>query len=393
MSYHIYKNQKKMRIGYTTGSSAAAAAWAASCALLLNKRPESVRLQTKAGPVFELAAEGLSVRDGRAECFVRKDSGDDPDVTDGVPVWVCVERITLEEYRAARGAFCMEEGGYRLLLDGGEGVGRVTGPGLEQRPGFAAINREPRRRIYESIGEICERAGYTGCLKAVVRIPAGEELSRKTFNGRLGIEGGLSILGTTGVVEPMSERALTATIEKELAYRAARGRSFLLVAPGNYGREYVRRELGLSLEEAVKCGNFIGDTIDLAVCMGLKGLLLAGDAGKLVKLAAGIFNTHSRTADGRMEVLAAHTGACGGGSALIRELLACKATGEAFRLLEEAGLREAVMSKVLKRIGAHLRRRAGDGMEIGAYLYTDGFGLLGHTEGAEALLEKIREER
>ena len=293
MEEYIVKDGKKLRLGYTTGSCAAAAAKAAAVMLLTGRRLETVALLTPKGIRLELEVREVETGPGYVSCAIAKDAGDDPDVTNGALIFARVSR--------------REEPG--IVIDGGPGVGRVTKPGLDQPVGAAAINSVPRRMIRENLEEVCALADWSGGLEAVISVPEGERLAKKTFNPRLGIAGGISILGTTGIVEPMSDGALVGTIRAELSQRRAAGDRYVLLTPGNYGSEFIRDGLGLDPALAVQTSNFIGDALDLCRELGFSGALLVGHVGKLVKLAGGMLNTHSRWGDCRMEILAAHAGA------------------------------------------------------------------------------------
>ena len=205
---------------------------------------------------------------------------------------------------------CMLQCGRRILpeivIDGGEGVGRVTRPGLSQKVGEAAINPVPRAMILREAEEAAVSHDYEGGLKVVISVPEGVEIGKKTFNTRLGITGGISILGTSGIVEPMSEKALVESIHVEMKQHFTQGEKYLLVTPGNYGADYLREHMTLPFERNIKCSNYVGETIDMAVDMGVKGILFVAHIGKFVKVAAGIMNTHSHSADARMEVLASN---------------------------------------------------------------------------------------
>ena len=199
MKSFITKDGKQLRRGFTTGSCAAAAAKAATAMLLGEKEINTVRLVTPKGTGLDLDITDILISDDSVSCAVVKDSGDDPDVTNGIKVYAAVERA-----------------GSGIEIDGGEGVGRVTRPGLDQPVGAAAINSTPRKMIAEAVREIAEKHNYSGGFKVTVSVPEGIEIAKKTFNGRLGIEGGISILGTTGIVEPMSDEAVVETIRTEL---------------------------------------------------------------------------------------------------------------------------------------------------------------------------------
>ena len=382
---YIYKNQKKLRWGYTTGTCAAAA----SLMLLQGRRMEQVSLTTPKGVRLDLEVEEMDTGENRVSCGVRKDAGDDPDVTDGLMVYSQVRLPDADsvDVSGAGGDYVYEKDGLRLNLSGGVGVGRVTQCGLSCEVGKAAINPVPRQMIFEQVAGVCRESGFKGVLSIEIRVPGAFKVADKTFNSRLGIQGGISILGTSGMVEPMSETALLDTIRLELRQRIRKGEKNLLVTPGNYGENFVGNVLGLGLGQAVKCSNFIGSTIDMAVEEGAESILLIGHGGKLIKLAAGIMNTHSSWADGRMEILAAHGAACGAKRELVEQILEAVTVDEGLRLLEtEDGLREQVMKRVMGRLEQHMKRRAGERLRAEAIVFTNERGILGATTGADDLL-------
>ena len=370
----VWVEQKKMRTGYTTGSCAAAAAKAAVCMLLSGEVIQQVRLMTPKGVELDLEVEQIERRQHGVRCAVRKDSGDDPDVTNGIYVYAEVRKEP-------------EPG---IYLDGGEGIGRITKKGLEQPVGAAAINRVPRQMIREAVKEECVRARYDGGLSVMISIPEGRKIAERTFNPRLGIEGGISVLGTSGIVEPMSEKALTDTIFLELKMLKENGIDRCCVVPGNYGRDFLAEQLGVDTDQAVKCSNYIGETIDAAVNLEMRSLLLIGHIGKLIKVAAGVMNTHSRQADCRMEVLAAYAAAEGASAECVQAILSCITTMEALELLKEKGILSGVMERVMERIEFHLCHRAGGSLQVEAIVFSTEDGILGKTKRAEALLKEIR---
>ena len=370
----VWVEQKKMRTGYTTGSCAAAAAKAAVCMLLSGEVIQQVRLMTPKGVELDLEVEQIERRQHGVRCAVRKDSGDDPDVTNGIYVYAEVRKEP-------------EPG---IYLDGGEGIGRITKKGLEQPVGAAAINRVPRQMILEAVKEQSIRYGYQGGLSVIISAPEGKKLAAKTFNPRLGIENGISILGTSGIVEPMSEKALTDTIFLEMKMLKENGIDRCCVVPGNYGRDFLAEQLGVDTDQAVKCSNYIGETIDAAVNLEMRSLLLIGHIGKLIKLAAGVMNTHSRQADCRMEVLAAYAAAEGASAECVQAILSCITTTEALELLKEKGILSGVMERVMERIEFHLCHRAGGSIQVEAIVFSTEDGILGKTKRAEALLKEIR---
>ena len=244
--------------------------------------------------------------------------------------------------------------------------------------------------IQKEVEEACKAAGYQGGIHVEISIPEGERLAEKTFNPRLGIAGGLSILGTSGIVEPMSEQALIDTIRLEMQVKLAGHAEYLLVTPGNYGLDFLNDTYGIESKDVVKCSNYIGQTLDMAAELGCKGILLVGHIGKLIKVAGGIMNTHSKWADCRMELLAAAALRCGMPGEKVCELLECVTTDDALGKCSKAE-REAVMGQVMDRIETSLIYRAGREMTVGAITFSNVHGILGMTEKAEELLGKCKE--
>lgn len=373
MEAYIEKDGKKLRFGYTTGSCATAAAKAAAWMLLTGTRKEQISLITPKGIDLTLEVLDAVVTPEKASCAIRKDSGDDPDVTNGTLVYAEVTR-------------CTEPG---IAIDGGFGVGRVTRKGLDQPVGSAAINSVPRKMIRENLEEVLALTDAQCGLSVVISVPEGKMLAAKTFNPRLGIEGGISILGTTGIVEPMSEKALIDTIRVELKQRRANGCDYVLLTPGNYGCDFVRAGLSLNPEQAVQVSNFIGQSLDICRELGFRGALLVGHIGKLVKIGGGMMNTHSKYGDCRMEILAAHAGVAGLEAKKIEEILGCVACDDALRILKDAGCDEKTLTGLTKRILFHLCHRVGEEMEIGTILFSKEYGLLAQSDNAMELIGKI----
>lgn len=393
MEEYVIKNQKKLRLGITTGTCSAAAAQAAAMQLLLGVENHAVTLRTPKGMTVSVPVYLLESDSRKASYKVVKDSGDDPDVTNGTDVCVTVEYVKQRVREQTDGsqdrscAFTSESFPY-LTLDGGIGIGRVMKEGLEQAVGQAAINRVPRQMIFAAVADVCEKANVCEPLHITVWMPEGETLAKRTFNPKLGIEGGLSVLGTSGILEPMSEQAIVATIETEIRQLHAVGEEKVLVTPGNYGQAYASEYLGLDLAKSVKSSNYIGDTIDLAISYGMKDFLLVGNIGKLVKLAAGIFNTHSKVADGRGEIFAVHAAMAGAEAKVVQEIYDCINTDRMLDVVEREGLREAVMQSILAAIEKHVAGRIGDAMRFGVIVFSEKYGYLGQTSDAERELNK-----
>lgn len=388
MEKYIMKNQKKLRRGITTGTCAAAAAEAAMSLLLLNIHKNTIAVYTPKGVTVSVPVILSLETDDKTEFMVMKDSGDDPDVTNHAEIYVSVEKISKDVIFET--SVFRDERYPNLFLDGGIGIGRVTKDGLEQEKGQAAINVVPRNMIFQAAGNIYNLAECSERILITIRVPKGEELAKKTFNPRLGIEGGISILGTSGILEPMSEKAIIDTIETEIRQFHRQGGRNLLLTPGNYGQGYASEYLHLNLAHSIKCSNYIGDALDLAVAYEMEKFLLIGNIGKLVKLAAGIMNTHSRIADGRCEIFAAHTVLCGGHRDTVERIMDCINTEEMLKILEECGLRQAVMESICEKIQEHMEHRAGEQIQFGVILFSEKYGYLGETIGVKDIIDDYR---
>lgn len=351
--------------------------------LLTGKEKREIVIRTPKGIPWRAKICDTERQERAVSCAVKKDGGDDPDVTTGFYIRAKVFFSELSKE---------QDGGLRIFIDGGEGVGRVTRPGLDQPVGNAAINHVPREMIGREVKEVCEAADFNGVLMVEISVPGGGALAAKTFNPRLGIEGGISILGTTGIVEPMSEKALLDTILTELKQHRAFGKTCIAVSPGNYGLEFMKRAYGYDLDRSVKCGNFIGNTIDMAADCGFTQLLLTGHIGKLIKVSGGIMNTHSREGDCRMELLCAAALLEGVEAEMARRILGCAATEAGLHLLKETGRLPAVMDRIMDKICFYLQKRAAGKMQTECILYSNEYGELAASTGAQPLLKRIKEE-
>ena len=247
-----------------------------------------------------------------------------------------------------------------------------------------------KEMIEEQLKTAASDYSYDGGLKAVISVPMGIQIAKKTFNPRLGIEGGISILGTTGIVEPMSEQALIDTISVELDVRKAQNEEFIIVTPGNYGQDFLRDNLCIAVDKCVKCSNFIGDTIDMCIEKGFKSMLLVGHIGKLSKLGCTIYNTHSRYADGRMEAFALCAALCGAEREVLENILGCITTDAALKILKKEGIFDETIKMLEKRIDRSLKLRAKGSIEIGMITFSEEYGILCKTENADNMLEKLK---
>ena len=371
--YYVIRGNKKMRFGYTTGSCAAAACKGAAEMLLSGQKLETVTLMTPKGILLTLELKDIRIEPDKVVCAIQKDAGDDPDTTNGIMVYASVQKTN-------------ESG---IVVDGGIGVGRVTKAGLSQKIGEAAINPVPKAMILREAAEAAEKYDYEGGLKIIISVPEGVEIGKKTFNPRLGIVGGISILGTSGIVEPMSEAALVQSIHVEMKQHFLQGEEYILVTPGNYGADYLKKHMDLPYEKNIKCSNYVGETIDMAVDMGVKGILFIAHIGKFVKVAAGIMNTHSHSADGRMEVLASNAIRAGAPLECAKEILDASTTDEALEILARYQVTQGTMKEILERIQFYLNHRSYEQILLGAVIFNNTCGYLGQTADAAELIEKI----
>lgn len=388
----VYKDKKMLRRGYTTGTCAALAAQGAVSFLVSGIWPETAELMTPAGQMVRVPLMEKKAGNGAASCAVKKDAGDDPDVTDGLLIFAQA-RFLPENAGNAReadhGTGTASARERRVIIDGGEGVGRVTKAGLDQPVGAAAINSVPRRMIEAAVTEVLEEAGLDRPVEILIFVPGGEKTAEKTFNPVLGITGGISILGTSGIVEPMSEEALIETIRAHMQVLRSEGRRFAAAVPGNMGERflwsYLERE-GIGKIPAVVCSNFVGRTLDMAGELGFSGFLLAGHLGKLVKLGCGIMNTHSKEGDGRMETLVACALRAGAGTGTLKRIQEANTTEQALEELKAAGILKETMGALLEHMDWYMRRRVPEILETGILVFDAAGTLLGATENARDLL-------
>ncbi len=314
----VWHNGKALRKGYTTGSCATAAAKVAALMVLRQHIIHQVSIVTPSGVTLNLNVESPHIEGQQAIAAIRKDGGDDVDATHGMLIFA---RVTLTD-----------DG--QIVLRGGEGVGTVTRKGIGLAVGEAAINRTPRQTIEAAVREVI---GPSRGAQVEIFAPEGEERAKKTYNGRLGILGGISIIGTTGIVTPMSEESWKRSLAMELELKRAAGMERVILVPGNHGERFVREQLGVSGELVVTMSNFVGYMIEEAVRLGYRQIVLVGHPGKLVKIAAGIFHTHSHIADARMETLVAHLALLGAPHDLLLKVSDCDTTEAAMEHIDAAG--------------------------------------------------------
>lgn len=386
--------KQELRSGFTTGTCAAAAAKAAAVMLLTGSELKHMELMMPKGRSADLPLFHVVLKQGKASCAVKKDAGDDPDVTHQAMVFASVEYFDEKEEGQVLKSYCWDDEKEKrpLFLTAGEGIGWVTKPGLSCPVGMPAINPVPRTMIFGGVEEARREAGFDGSFLITIWMPEGRKLAEKTFNPRLGIEGGLSILGTTGIVKPMSEEALTATIRLELHMKAVEGRKQVILIPGNYGEAFIQETLGLSVKDGVVCSNFIGEALKGAGEEGFEQILFAGHVGKLIKTAGGVSNTHSKYGDRRMEILwdcTAPFSAAGAG--LKDKILTANTMEEAAGILKNEGILEPVMEEVADRIQRYMTLWSG-GIRVEVVTFSTMYGILGMSQGAMELIRLFSRE-
>ncbi len=369
MDRFIEKNGKKLRYGFTTGTSAAAAAKAAAFMLSNDVQIDSIEIDTPKGWILEIPIIEVERTADYVKCCVVKDAGDDPDVTHGMKFYAKVS--WADEYK----------------LMGGIGIGKVTKPGMQVPIGDPAINPVPRKMIYEGVHSVIPK-DKTVCVE--ISAPKGVERCKRTFNPKLGIIGGISIIGTSGIVEPMSEDALKDTMKVELRVLLASGHSDVIFSPGNFGRDFAKAN-GLNSEMLVKTSNFIGFMMDEAEKQGVKKILWVGHLGKMVKVAGGIFQTHSSYSDGRMEVLTANLALMDAPLRLCEKVMASNTTDEAVEYIREFGYDE-VFNILANKVSQRCKFRAGNNIDVATVLFTKTHGFLGQCSLAESMKERFKVE-
>ena len=350
-----------LRKGYTTGSCAQGAAKAATLALLGRRSVDKVELETPSGIKILLPIIDTELGDHYARCGVVKDSGDDPDVTHGAKIYATVR-------------FSDTPG---VTIRGGKGVGIVTKPGLAVPVGEHAINPTPREMILREVsGLLSDDQG----VEVTITVPEGEVLAEKTFNPRLGIKGGISIIGTTGIVEPKSINAYKTSLSLLLEVLRAQQLETVTLVLGYVGERFCKNVLHLPEESVIKIGDHVGYMLDQCGEKGFKEVLLVGHIGKLVKVASGQFNTHFRFGDRRIETMVDHARRCGAGQEIIEALLRETTAEATIDLLREYGMMN-VFDSIAREVALRVKHRVGEKFRIRCILLSlKGDILAGHGE-------------
>lgn len=299
------KSGQKLRTGFTTGTCATAAAKAALVSIITKKRIESIEVLLPKDKRITINVASCRFDNNTARCSVIKDGGDDPDVTHGAEI---IADLQITDHSG------------QIEIDGGIGVGRVTKPGLGLQIGSAAINPTPKKMLIQNLTEIGKEILQKNGIRVIVSVPKGAEIAPKTDNPRLGIMGGISILGTTGIVVPYSTASFAASIRQSLDVTIAMGDNTVVLTTGGRSEDYARKEINLPDHCFVQMGDFSGYTIQQCAKKSIKTAHVAGFVGKLTKIAMGIKQTHVKGSKVDMDFLADLAKDCNANNKTIDEI-------------------------------------------------------------------------
>lgn len=404
MEEFVYIDGKKYRRGYTTGSCATAVSKAAVYMLLTNEKIDTVNIDTPKGIYLSIPVVSSEIKKNEdtgeiySICSVEKDGGDDIDATNGIEIFAKATWVYEDEIDKSEKNFSFEGDGFCVFS--GDGVGIITKKGLSIEPGRPAINPVPQKMIAKEVESVLKASGENvlndknsldnrkKVIKITIFIPKGEEVANKTFNPRLGIVGGISIIGTSGIVEPMSDDGWKKSLSIELNMKKELGMDKIILVPGNHGESFISDRIGEN-SSVVRTSNFLGYMLMEAKRMGFKKILLAGHIGKFIKLSAGIFNTHSKVADARNEILIANLALIGASTELVRKIDSCLTTEEATDIVYENGFGEVfdiICEKCKKRAEMHVDNE----IEIEVFIFKMDKTVLGKSKNAEEMLDSFR---
>lgn len=372
MDEYSYVNGKKLRKGFTTGTCATAATAAAISMILNQDIEEKFTVSTANGVEVTMNIKNPTFSETTASAAVEKDGGDDADATHGLLIYSTVTLLPDST---------------EIIIDGGKGVGRVTQKGLKCDVGMAAINPTPRAMIEKTARQLL---GPDCGAKIIISVPGGEETAKLTYNSRLGIVGGISILGTTGIVNPMSEDSWKASITIELTMLYNQGYRSVVLAPGNYGEDFATNVLGIPPHRIVNMSNFVGHVLKEVQRIGFTRVLMVGHMGKFVKVAGGIFSTHSKDSDARMEIIMANLALLGAPVELLEKVDQCITTDAAGTLIEEYHYEEVyqVLVDKMKFRSERLLRNRKPEVSIDVVTFGTEAGYLASTQTLEEIAEE-----
>ncbi len=347
MELYVERKGEMLRRGLTTGTCAAAAAKAAAISISTGESVDKVAVELPIGESVELEIYDVQREGDKCSCYTLKDAGDDPDVTNGAEVWAEVE------FRTELG----------VVVDGGEGVGVVTKPGLQVPVGNAAINPVPKEMITKEVEKVLP-PGMGASVR--ITVPKGSELAKRTMNPKLGIKDGISILGTTGVVEPKSVEAFKDSLVPQINVALALGHEEVILTPGRRSEKMAVGK-GIPQDAVVQTGNFVGFMLKACVSMGVKRVLLFGSLGKLSKLALGYFYTHSKESPKGTEAMAKHASLVGAGEDVAARVGRANTTEEALAILRENGLSD-IINHIADEVASRSVEHVDGSLEVGTVL-------------------------
>ncbi|MCK3712469.1 cobalt-precorrin-6A synthase [Clostridioides difficile] len=405
MEEYVYIDGKKYRRGYTTGSCATGASKAAVYMLITKNRINTINIDTPKGIPLLLKVDNINISDTFVECSIKKDGGDDIDATHTMDIYARAEIVakndknkgylTLKDIDSlSTNSECKSELYKFIRVYGGTGIGVVTKKGLSVDIGKPAINPTPLKMINHEIRKLIgdnfeSILGNDKVLKITIFAPQGETVAKKTFNPRLGIVGGISIIGTTGIVEPMSDEGWKKSLSIELQMKKEQGLDKIILVPGNHGEQFIREKLNLDIKYVVRVSNFIGYMIKEAQRIGYKKILMAGHIGKFIKVSAGIFNTHSKVADARSEILVANLALMGARYEFLNKINQCVTTEEAVELINNSEYREVyniLSNKCKERVKQYLNEDSDD-IDVEVIIFSMDKSLLGKSDNTDDLVE------
>ena len=403
MEEYVYIDGKKYRRGYTTGSCATGASKAAVYMLITKNRINTINIDTPKGIPLLLKVDNINISDTFVECSIKKDGGDDIDATHTMDIYARAEIVakndknkgylTLKDIDSlSTNSECKSELYKFIRVYGGTGIGVVTKKGLSVDVGKPAINPTPLKMINHEIRKLIgdnfeSILGNDKVLKITIFAPQGETVAKKTFNPRLGIVGGISIIGTTGIVEPMSDDGWKKSLSIELQMKKEQGLDKIILVPGNHGEQFIREKLNLDIKYVVRVSNFIGYMIKEAQRIGYKKILMAGHIGKFIKVSAGIFNT--KVADARSEILVANLALMGARYEFLNKINQCVTTEEAVELINNSEYREVyniLSNKCRERVKQYLNEDSDD-IDVEVIIFSMDKSLLGKSDNTDDLVE------
>ena len=378
MEQYVYIDGKKYRRGYTTGSCAAAAAKASVHMLFIKEKIEHINIDTPKGIPLTLKVENVEFGENYAICSIQKDGGDDIDATHTMDIFAKAELINKES----------EE----LIVTGGLGIGVVTKKGLSVEVGKHAINPVPMKMIRNEVKKVLEKNNNLlndKSLKITIFAPKGEEVAKKTFNPRLGIVGGISILGTTGIVEPMSEEGWKKSLSIELEMKKEQGMDKIILVPGNHGEQFIKEHLKIDINNCVRMSNFVGYMLNEAKRLGYKKILMAGHIGKFIKISAGIFNTHSKICDARNEIMIANLALMGANLDFLQKINECVTAEGAVEIIDKSEYTE-IYNILCNKCSERVKEYLNEDIEVEVYMFRMDKSLLGKSANADLLMEDFK---